>query len=118
MIRRPPRSTRTDTLFPYTTLFRSSRKDISLYSWLILMSCPRGKLHFICPLIKSGGILIHFLFQAIYKAKISTESFVDISVSSRCVLKKGKWRLPLIGERLFTAAGWKDRRRVVKGRSV
>src|SRR3546814_1569502 len=25
MIRRPPRSTRTDTLFPYTTLFRSWR---------------------------------------------------------------------------------------------
>src|SRR3546814_18877825 len=28
MIRRPPRSTRTDTLFPYTTLFRS---DASLF---------------------------------------------------------------------------------------
>src|SRR3546814_7902427 len=27
MIRRPPRSTRTDTLFPYTTLFRSPRHD-------------------------------------------------------------------------------------------
>src|SRR3546814_9758440 len=27
MIRRPPRSTRTDTLFPYTTLFRSRRID-------------------------------------------------------------------------------------------
>src|SRR3546814_11561729 len=27
MIRRPPRSTRTDTLFPYTTLFRSDRPD-------------------------------------------------------------------------------------------
>src|SRR3546814_17338996 len=27
MIRRPPRSTRTDTLFPYTTLFRSFRFD-------------------------------------------------------------------------------------------
>src|SRR3546814_4126745 len=26
MIRRPPRSTRTDTLFPYTTLFRSFRE--------------------------------------------------------------------------------------------
>src|SRR3546814_5467529 len=26
MIRRPPRSTRTDTLFPYTTLFRSKGK--------------------------------------------------------------------------------------------
>src|SRR3546814_9355599 len=30
MIRRPPRSTRTDTLFPYTTLFRSGlRLDLS-----------------------------------------------------------------------------------------
>src|SRR3546814_16661976 len=28
MIRRPPISTRTDTLFPYTTLFRSSARDI------------------------------------------------------------------------------------------
>src|SRR3546814_3453989 len=27
MIRRPPRSTRTDTLFPYTTLFRSAVED-------------------------------------------------------------------------------------------
>src|SRR3546814_4125027 len=27
MIRRPPRSTRTDTLFPYTTLFRSIREQ-------------------------------------------------------------------------------------------
>src|SRR3546814_1434851 len=26
MIRRPPRSTRTDTLFPYTTLFRSAAR--------------------------------------------------------------------------------------------
>src|SRR3546814_2259983 len=27
MVRRPPRSTRTDTLFPYTTLFRSAGED-------------------------------------------------------------------------------------------
>src|SRR3546814_12823061 len=31
MIRRPPRSTRTDTLFPYTTLFRSLRVEIAAY---------------------------------------------------------------------------------------
>src|SRR3546814_4247938 len=30
MIRRPPRSTRTDTLFPYTTLFRSIFQGLSL----------------------------------------------------------------------------------------
>src|SRR3546814_3934292 len=28
MIRRPPRATRTDTLFPYTTLFRSALQDL------------------------------------------------------------------------------------------
>src|SRR3546814_14354776 len=28
MIRRPPRSTRTDTLFPYTTLYRSGEVDV------------------------------------------------------------------------------------------
>src|SRR3546814_20267188 len=34
MIRRPPRSTRTDTLFPYTTLFRSAE-----------LSAPSSALH-------------------------------------------------------------------------
>src|SRR3546814_13747407 len=38
MIRRPPRSTRTDTLFPYTTLFRSPRRS----------RCPRT--HAACPI--------------------------------------------------------------------
>src|SRR3546814_16453841 len=31
MIRRPPRSTRTDTLFPYTTLFRSDRQGEAVH---------------------------------------------------------------------------------------
>src|SRR3546814_14552069 len=31
MIRRPPRSTLTDTLFPYTTLFRSA--SVPTYAW-------------------------------------------------------------------------------------
>src|SRR3546814_13414082 len=35
MIRRPPRSTRTDTLFPYTTLFRSVVKDLGAILLLI-----------------------------------------------------------------------------------
>src|SRR3546814_18779714 len=33
MIRRPPRSTRTDTLFPYTTLFRSKRPLELRFRW-------------------------------------------------------------------------------------
>src|SRR3546814_4141743 len=38
MIRRPPRSTRTDTLFPYTTLFRST-----------LDRSPQGRAKFLYP---------------------------------------------------------------------
>src|SRR3546814_14051386 len=34
MIRRPPRSTRTDTLLPYTTLFRSGERA-SLFWWAL-----------------------------------------------------------------------------------
>src|SRR3546814_20343239 len=34
MLRRPPRSTRTDTLVPYTTLFRSERQATCIYSQL------------------------------------------------------------------------------------
>src|SRR3546814_15663031 len=40
MIRRPPRSTRTDTLFPYTTLFRSRR--VNDY-WFSLYKMRRGR---------------------------------------------------------------------------
>src|SRR3546814_3181731 len=34
MIRLPPRSTRTDTLFPYTTLFRSADLDDQPFRWM------------------------------------------------------------------------------------
>src|SRR3546814_11400557 len=35
MIRRPPRSTRTDTLFPYTTLFRSGHSNRHQSTWFV-----------------------------------------------------------------------------------
>src|SRR3546814_5139944 len=41
MIRRPPRSTRTDTLFPYTTLFRSFQRVGDLI-WAAADQRPRG----------------------------------------------------------------------------
>src|SRR3546814_15327966 len=44
MIRRPPRSTRTDTLFPYTTLFRSNAVKLLLYT-SGTTSHPKGVLH-------------------------------------------------------------------------
>src|SRR3546814_17648007 len=51
MIRRPPRSTRTDTLFPYTTLFRSSNhKGVNVPDVVVPMAAltekDRGDLAF------------------------------------------------------------------------
>src|SRR3546814_1291694 len=43
MIRRPPRSTRTDTLFPYTTLFRSNASISFGIEEAILLSPARGE---------------------------------------------------------------------------
>src|SRR3546814_21058366 len=48
MIRRPPRSTRTDTLFPYTTLFRSlarRRCDDRVNLWRFLGAEMIGRYH-------------------------------------------------------------------------
>src|SRR3546814_6617240 len=49
MIRRPPRSTRTDTLFPYTTLFRSRRiacgRDRSDRGWSCAVAGRRAAVH-------------------------------------------------------------------------
>src|SRR3546814_4961211 len=55
MIRRPPRATRTDTLFPYTTLFRSSvgasmkigllSRNANLYSTTRLKEAAEGRGH-------------------------------------------------------------------------
>src|SRR3546814_4483113 len=64
MIRRPPRSTRTDTLFPYTTLFRSARdvqewgkiaKDIIVWDYVIQFNhlvSPFPNLHVLQPNIQ------------------------------------------------------------------
>src|SRR3546814_3840067 len=44
MIRRPPRSTRTDTLFPYTTLFRSQTARLHRAERAILTQRDRGQI--------------------------------------------------------------------------
>src|SRR3546814_1468759 len=51
MIRRPPRSTRTDTLFPYTTLFRS-RAYVCLFGHRQLRGTARGR---VCRGAGCGG---------------------------------------------------------------
>src|SRR3546814_5519520 len=46
MIRRPPRSTRTDTLFPYTTLFRSQNSFIGPHVSTFAAQCTTASTFF------------------------------------------------------------------------
>src|SRR3546814_20571253 len=48
MIRRPPRSTRTDTLFPYTTLFRSTPSYDAL---ILVLRLPALCLSYSSPIV-------------------------------------------------------------------
>src|SRR3546814_8389736 len=50
MIRRPPRSTRTYTLFPYTTLFRSRRIDVAQQQHFEMLERVVRAQHLVMPL--------------------------------------------------------------------
>src|SRR3546814_8994921 len=65
MLRRPPGSTRPDTLFPYTTLFRSQRIAILVSGWAFIVL---GVLGLVLPILQG------FLFLAIGFYLLSLES--------------------------------------------
>src|SRR3546814_11692791 len=61
MIRLPPRSTRTDTLFPYTTLFRSLRDvdvEQQVFVWLDIRADAPGCVLFIEREMRIAGLQI------------------------------------------------------------
>src|SRR3546814_13317258 len=57
MIRRPPRSTRTDTLFPYTTLFRSDRRRLRAAAALVRVEARDSQGLWLAPhgALRAGG---------------------------------------------------------------
>src|SRR3546814_12220967 len=54
MIRRPPRSTRTDTLFPYTTLFRSEVDGVEIGLIVERLACARETLDLDLDIVAAG----------------------------------------------------------------
>src|SRR3546814_1734371 len=91
MIRRPPRSTRTDTLFPYTTLFRST------YTYDFTLD-QRASLNFYHPhphlmtaeqvnLGLAGGILVRDRSE---EHTSELQSLIRISYAVFCLKKKKK----------------------------
>src|SRR3546814_4888393 len=67
MIRRPPRSTRTDTLFPYTTLFRSGASLICLP-----LNCPGYAANLLAP--SASSIIRYTLARSLWIGRLKSLS--------------------------------------------
>src|SRR3546814_17466923 len=118
MIRRPPRSTRTDTLFPYTTLFRSyyavqlrqpGEAGRAYGTTLVSVAAADGRIvDTVDPFAMSVGERAINLLYPIHTGEIGG------AAGRIVVLSIGVWleTMIVLGFRL-----WIDRKRVVSGKS-
>src|SRR3546814_8315787 len=101
MIRRPPRSTRTDTLFPYTTLFRSLEE---LARTPVAVVCAGAKSILDLPktleYLETRGVPVIGYgtgeFPAFYRSEEHTselQSLIRISYAVFCLKKKKKYKI-------------------------
>src|SRR3546814_10276539 len=83
MIRRPPRSTRTDTLFPYTTLFRSHARAVNARHVLgTQLRFERGRIE------RADPVLDHLNVARSEEHTSELQSLMRISYAVFCLKKK------------------------------
>src|SRR3546814_8700153 len=93
MIRRPPRSTRTDTLFPYTTLFRSAAA-------VVLVLAVFAGLGFVLAFVLAGLVLIDFgLRLGIEQVQIAQQP--GGKIGERLLIGKRAFQRVEVATRLF-----------------
>src|SRR3546814_1092131 len=86
MIRRPPRSTRTDTLFPYTTLFRSMPARCTALIWTKASAWPSSRAMKPKPLV-----VLKNLRSEEHTSEL--QSLMRISYAVFCLKKKKKHQI-------------------------
>src|SRR3546814_9822888 len=74
MIRRPPRSTRTDTLFPYTTLFRSAEAGDDV---AVPLGIEQGLATVLQPGHEAHAVLLVLQFLAVLQRQIEEQALAD-----------------------------------------
>src|SRR3546814_2327225 len=91
MIRRPPRSTRTDTLFPYTTLFRSDPDDVDdLAARAAACDMVIGIDSLVVHLAAGTGVDTRVLLDRSEEHTSELQSLMRISYAVFCLKKKKK----------------------------
>src|SRR3546814_5021625 len=89
MIRRPPRSTRTDTLFPYTTLFRSAARAVRVHPAEVPAAPAWQGAHVVAGY--AGADLVHAVQERQDRSEEHTselQSLMRISYAVFCLKKK------------------------------
>src|SRR3546814_12016805 len=112
MIRRPPRSTRTDTLFPYTTLFRShtaahrARRDA-----LVALSTDAG----VTPPTAAAAYEVPFpVTDAVSAAQLAAQIESDTAVTYRAFVEQvdtdhlRKFGIDGLTDAAIRGAGWRS----------
>src|SRR3546814_6741516 len=97
MIRRPPRSTRTDTLFPYTTLFRSvvrslhetvRRDDLGAEIVLLIRLLPQNRQPVHGNAVRGGDVPCEGRRPDRKSTRLNSKSLMRISYAVFCLKKK------------------------------
>src|SRR3546814_8549465 len=93
MIRRPPRSTRTDTLFPYTTLFRSAFETARRTSCTGKSRSSSPKIWSVATTLPTPAIAGRFRSE---EHTSELQSLMRISYAVFCLKKKKKTKITYI----------------------
>src|SRR3546814_7044109 len=100
MIRRPPRSTRTDTLFPYTTLFRSFRTRALSFRKVAKFSASGAAIALVAAFVVliTNGLPSRLSAEAARSEEHTSElqSLMRISYAVFCLKKKKNNRNSII----------------------
>src|SRR3546814_15608818 len=109
MVRPPPRSTRTDTLFPYTTLFRSLADFIAKAPRLLEFQIGCGRAHLLFQILDIGTQIMADHMRAVLQANVDRHLVFagDMSDDVADMLlhrRRGDAVLLIIGELLFAPA--------------
>src|SRR3546814_18377066 len=108
MIRRPPRSTRTDTLFPYTTLFRSRGAVAQLLQQYPVRPHTQGRFQKILCRDFRGALLV-LRVEHVDHVAMRNDHFARVFDRQQPLMRRNKLDQPLRARRLSRASSARNK---------
>src|SRR3546814_4059021 len=105
MIRRPPSSTRPDTLFPYTTLFRAILLGAMVLGWFVPLGIGGAMLVMLLLLVATVGFAIFPSAATITTEKLDEAPLKYLPMRTEQWLERQRSPLPTSAPRLLDGIG-------------